>query len=153
MPSRGIPTIRYRAMKTFLRHGALALILGVCVSVQARSEPTLLRNVRGYTLVGDRLHRFTGLVFDLGKVVETGDSEVLHGKFPDARVIDGRGKTLLPGLIDAHGHVIDLGFQGVQIDLSGTESLREAQDSIAAYAKANPDRAWVLGGGWNRSEE
>ena len=137
-------------MKSFLRHGAMALVLGVCVSVQARSEPTLLRNVRGYTLAGDRLQRFTGLVFDLGKVVETGDAKALLREFPDAKVIDGGGKTLLPGLIDAHGHVIDLGFESTQIKLYDTESLAQAQAIVGAYAKANPDRAWLLGSGWNQ---
>ena len=68
-------------MKSFFRHGAMALVLGVCVSVQARSEPTLLMNVRGYTLAGDRLQTFSGFVFDFGKVVETGDSKALHRKF------------------------------------------------------------------------
>ena len=137
-------------MKSFLRHGAMALVLGVCVSVQARSEPTLLRNVRGYTLAGDRLQRFTGLVFDLGKVVETGDAKALHRKFPDAKVIDGGGKTLLPGLIDAHGHVIDLGFESAQIKLYDTESLAQAQAIVGEYAKSNPDRTWLLGSGWNQ---
>jgi len=65
-------------------------------------------------------------------------------------VIDGRGRTLLPGLIDAHGHVIDLGFEGVRINLTGSASLKEAQDRIKAYAAVNPDRPWALGGGWNQ---
>src|ERR1700688_1877817 len=152
LPHREFPAQldKIPAMKSFLRHGAMALVLGVCVSVQARSEPTLVMNVRGYTLAGDRLQRFTGLVFDLGKVLETGDAKALHRKFPDAKVIDGGGKTLLPGLIDAHGHVIELGFESTQIKLYDTESLAQAQAIVGAYAKANPDRAWLLGSGWNQ---
>ena len=137
-------------MNCLLKHGMLALVLGLVVSVQARGAPTLMENVQGYTLVGDRLLRFNGLVFELGKVVKTGDAEALHREFPNAKVIDGHGKTLLPGLIDAHGHVIDLGFENAQIKLYGTESLAAAQNRIGAYAKANPDRAWLLGGGWNQ---
>jgi predicted amidohydrolase YtcJ len=53
-------------------------------------------------------------------------------------------------MIDAHGHVIDLGFEGVRINLTGTATLKEAQDRIAAYAAANPDRLWLLGDGWNQ---
>jgi predicted amidohydrolase YtcJ len=128
----------------------LILAFAAAAALPARGAPTLMENVHGYTLVGDRLQTFTGFVFDLGKVVETGDSKALHRKFPDAGVIDGRGRTLLPGLIDAHGHVIDLGFEGVRINLTGTASLKEAQDRIAAYAAANPDRLWLLGDGWNQ---
>jgi predicted amidohydrolase YtcJ len=116
----------------------------------AQGTPQLMENIHGYTFAGDRLQTFTGLVFDRGKVVDAGDSKALHRKYSDAEVIDGRGKTLLPGLIDAHGHVIDLGFEGVRINLTGSTSLKEAQERIKAYFAANPDRPWALGGGWNQ---
>ena len=139
-------------MVHLLRYGALALVFGLAGAPQARSEATLLENIRGYTLVGDHLQQFTGLVFNLGKVVETGNAEVLRKEFPDARIIDGRDKVLLPGLIDAHGHVMDLGFETVRIKLSGTKSLGEAQARIRAYGNAHPERSWLLGGGWNQVE-
>src|SRR3546814_13193122 len=47
---------------------------------------------------------------------------------------DGKGKTLIPGLIDAHGHVMGLGFKLMLLDLSGTGSLAEAQAAIRKYA-------------------
>jgi predicted amidohydrolase YtcJ len=128
----------------------MTLVLGLAWSAQAGSAPTLMENVHGYTLAGDGLQRFTALVVNQGKVVATGDAQVLHRNFPDAQAIDGRGRTLLPGMIDAHGHVMDLGFEGVQIELSGTKSLRDAQERVRSYAHANPDRAWLLGGGWNQ---
>src|ERR1700733_13683147 len=137
-------------MQRILRYAALALILAAGVPGPARGAPMLLKNVRGYTLAGERLQHFTGLVFDQGKVVETGDADALHRSFPDAKVIDGGGKTLLPGLIDAHGHVLDLGFKATQIELYDTVSLAEAQARIGAYARANAHRAWLLGGGWNQ---
>jgi len=126
------------------------LVFGLAFLPQARSAPTLVDNVHGYTLVGQQLRQFDALVFDYGKVVRTGDTVVLQKAFPAARIIDGRGKTLLPGLIDAHGHVLDLGFENVRIQLSSTGSLPAAQDRIRVYAKSNPDRTWLLGDGWNQ---
>jgi predicted amidohydrolase YtcJ len=64
--------------------------------------------------------------------------------------VDGRGRTLLPGLIDAHGHIMGLGFSALQLDLTGTKSLSEVQARLKAYAKANPDARWILGRGWNQ---
>ena len=58
-----------------------------------------------------------------------------------------KGRVMLPGFIDSHGHVMDLGFRLLELDLSGTHSLAEAQARIAAYAAANPDHKWILGGG------
>ncbi len=128
----------------------MALLGGVAWTNVGYGLPTLLENVHGYTLVGTRLEQFTGLVFDSGKVIVTGAAPKLRRQFPRATRVDGHGKTLLPGLIDAHGHVIDLGFDSVRIQLTGSSSLTDAQARIRAYARANPDRAWLLGGGWNQ---
>jgi hypothetical protein len=100
--------------------------------------------------VGANLRPFTALAFDAGKILETGDTASLRSKYATAHVIEGHGETLIPGLIDAHGHVLDLGLESVQVQLTGTKSLREAQKKIRAYAKANPRRAWLVGGGWNQ---
>ena len=116
----------------------------------ASSAPTLVEHVQGYTLAGNRLQTFSGLVFDTGKVLEVGDSAKLRRKYADATRVDGQGKTLLPGLIDAHGHVFDLGQETVEIQLEDTQSLGEAQARIRTYAAANTQRPWLLGAGWNQ---
>ncbi len=70
-------------------------------------------------------------------------------KGPDFK-LDAGGKTLIPGLIDAHGHVMGLGMTFITLDLSDTRSLVEAQARIRAYAAANPGRKWIIGTGWNQ---
>lgn len=129
---------------------AVAAILALISPSPALAAPTLIKNVHGYTLAADQLQKFTGLVFDEGKVLVVGDAAALQGQYPAAHLIDGQGRTLLPGLIDAHGHVLDMGFQGVQIQLFGTTSLHEAQSKILSFAKSHPDSPWLLGGGWNQ---
>ena len=129
---------------------AVAAVLAFISPSLAHAAPTLIRNVHGYTLAGGNLQKFTGLVFDDGKVLVVGEAAALQGQYPAAHSIDGRGRTLLPGLIDAHGHVLDLGFEGVQIQLFGTTSLPEAQRKIQSFAKTHPDSPWLLGGGWNQ---
>src|SRR3546814_16548902 len=56
----------------------------------------------------------------------------------------------MPGIVDAHGHVMALGFRALTLDLSKASSLAEAQAMIAAYAQANPGRRWIIGAGWNQ---
>lgn len=63
--------------------------------------------------------------------------------------LDGGGKTLIPGLIDAHGHVMALGLTQVTLDLSDTRSLAEAQARIREYVAANSGRKWIIGRGWS----
>ena len=63
--------------------------------------------------------------------------------------LDGGGRTLIPGLIDSHGHVMALGLTQITLDLSGTRSLAEAQTKIREYVAANPGRKWIIGTGWD----
>ncbi|WP_245941966.1 amidohydrolase [Sphingomonas gilva] len=111
----------------------------------------LIDNVNGITLDEQgRVQRFTGLVIgDDGKVKALLDRRDKRPKELDWRE-DGRGQTLIPGLIDAHGHVLGLGFQATSLDLSGTKSLAEAQAAIKAWADANPSGSWIVGRGWNQ---
>ncbi len=125
---------------------ALALLL----ATPAHAD-TLVDNVDGITLDADgRVVRFTGLVIDddgrVARLLQRRDDR--PGR-PDFRK-DGRGAVLMPGLIDAHGHVMGLGFQAMLLDLSATRTLAEAQAAIRAYAAANPDLPWIMGRGWNQ---
>ncbi len=121
----------------------------------AAASPALadgwIDNVAGITLDAQgRVIRFTGLTITsdgrVGKLLQRGDKPPERATFRH----DGRGQVLLPGMIDAHGHVMDLGFGALALDLSGTRSLAEAQTRIANYARAHPDKRWITGGGWNQ---
>jgi predicted amidohydrolase YtcJ len=123
------------------------LVVAACASPAA---PILIGNVHGYTLDADGLQSFGALVFDQGKVLARGNERALRASYPQATRIDGHGSTLLPGLIDAHGHILAMGAAMTRIDLVGTASLAEAQRRVSAYALAHPDRPWLLGRGWNQ---
>lgn len=128
----------------------LAAVAAIALATPAMAD-TLIDNVDGLTLDADgREVRFTGLVIDddgrVARLLRRGDP---RPERPDFRR-DGGGQMLLPGLIDAHGHVMGLGFQLMLLDLSATRSLAEAQAAIAAYAAANPELPWIMGRGWNQ---
>ncbi len=97
----------------------MKIIFIVClffVSTSVLAAPSHIGNVKGYTLNNaGELIRFTNMVFDAGKVMAIGAQE-LRQKYPDATFIDGQNKVLLPGLIDAHGHVMGLGETLLQVD-------------------------------------
>jgi predicted amidohydrolase YtcJ len=133
-------------MKKFL---ALALL---AIASPAFADG-LVENVNGITLDKDgKIIRFTAmLVGKDGKVTQLLTSKEKLPKQLDFRH-DGRGATMLPGLIDAHGHVMGLGFQQLTLDLSATNSLAEAQAAIKAYGAKHPDRRWIIGRGWNQEK-
>jgi len=127
------------------------LIVLLAMTPGVRAADLLVNNVNGYTLDSHgKLRHFQALLVDQGKVVATGDGADLVKRAGAARVIDGHGKTLLPGLIDAHGHVLELGYARNSVDLTGTQSLDEALAKVKAYAAAHPEARWIRGGGWNQ---
>jgi predicted amidohydrolase YtcJ len=135
-------------MRRLMRKTALALAAALLASPALAD--TLVSNVNGIQVGADgKLHHFIGLIFDDQGKVRT----VLTGPPPPitfAHSVDGGGRTLLPGLIDAHGHVTELGFSALQLDLVGTSSLDDLQQRLRAYAAANPGTRWIIGRGWNQ---
>ena len=129
-----------------LRSAALALAL----LSSAADADTLVYNVKGVQVgAGGNLQRFGGLVIgDDGKIIELiRRTEDLNR--PIEHEVDGLGRTLLPGLIDAHGHVISLGLAALQLDLVGTTSIADLQDRLRAYA-GGVGPMWISGRGWNQ---
>jgi predicted amidohydrolase YtcJ len=136
-------------------HRILVSGLGA-VSALALAAPaladTLIDNVDGVTVGTDgKVQRFTGLVFDEeGKVVAV----LARGeKRPQVDYrLDGKGRVVVPGMIDAHAHVMNIGYGALTLDLTQTTSLEDALAKIKGFAEANPGRPWIIGRGWNQEK-
>lgn len=125
------------------------LAFAALISAPALAD-TLIDNVNGITVDRDgKVTRFESMVIDeQGRLLQ-----VLNRRERAPKVEyreDGRGRTVIPGFIDAHAHVMDIGLQALSLDLTGSKSLAEAQDRIRAYAAKFPDRPWIVGSGWNQ---
>lgn len=132
------------------KYSSLALLPAIALLAGTSNAETAVHNVNGYTSTADGIRQFSTLIIaDDGKIIATGDDE-LHEAYAHARQIDGAGKTLLPGLIDAHAHVYSLGLLKSNLDLTGSASVADAVAEIAAYARAKPQLRWILGRGWNQ---
>nr|WP_225446933.1 amidohydrolase [Streptacidiphilus sp. PB12-B1b] len=85
-----------------------------------------------------------------GRIVAVGaDHDVRHLIGARTEVVDLAGKLLLPGFQDAHVHPVLGGVTMRSCDLHHLETAQAYQDAVAAYAAAEPDRAWITGGGWS----
>ena len=67
---------------------------------------------------------------------------------PDTRVVDLKGRMLLPAFQDIHIHPVGSGMDALALDLVGMLTIEEYVPAIAAYADLNPDDPWILGSGW-----
>jgi predicted amidohydrolase YtcJ len=75
------------------------------------------------------------------------DSRAYRG--PKTQVMDLRGSTVLPGLVDSHTHVVGLGEAQSQVDLVGVTTEAEAVERVAAFARSVPKGQWIIGRGWD----
>ena len=130
---------------------SILVLAGLGVLGSAHAD-TVITNANGYTLnAKGELVQFSALAFDgKGRITAVGSNAEVTAKAKGARQVDMQGRTVLPGLIDAHGHVFGLGQQLTQLDLASTTSLDGAIKAIAGYAKANANHAWIRGRGWNQ---
>ncbi|MHA7817923.1 MAG: amidohydrolase [Pseudohaliea sp.] len=132
---------------------SLALFLLVLLAPFAGAAPgpvTVVENVTGYTLDDGELGRFAGLSFADGVVLALHATAAEAAAAPADRRVDGAGATLLPGLIDAHGHVAGHGKALATVRLGGAGSEAEAAARVAAFAAADPGAGWIEGSGWNQ---
>ena len=87
-----------------------------------------------------------------GRFVAVGtEAEVLAGRADWPR-LDLAGRTVTPGLIDAHAHLMGLGQALLQADLVGTTSKADIIERLAAFAETLPEGAWVTGRGWDQND-
>src|SRR5919112_944876 len=126
--------------------------LAIALFASAASADTLIDNVHGIQVGADgKLQRFRALTIgEDGKVRQLLQNPELIRLANITSHVDGGGRTLLPGLIDAHGHVMSLGLSAIQLDLVGTSSLADLQQRLRAYAAAHPNDPWITGRGWNQ---
>jgi predicted amidohydrolase YtcJ len=128
-----------------------ALALAAALLASPALADTLVSNVNGIQVGSDgKLQHFGSfLIGDDGRVKQMmAKLSPRMSKFD--RMINGEGRTVLPGLIDAHGHVMDLGTAVMIVQLTGTSSIADLQRRLRDYAAAHPDDAWIIGFGWNQ---
>ncbi len=138
-------TLRLSVIAVF----CVAFVGFACQSDQS-SKTTVIQNVTGYTFYDGDMMQFSALEFKGGKVVDV-YSDTTFTADASTEVIDGEGKVMLPGLIDAHAHVMGLGNMLMNVDLMGIKSLDSALTHIEEYASENPNLKWIEGRGWNHT--
>lgn len=129
---------------------AAALTILATLAASASPPDTILRNATFHTLDAKtpiaRAVAITG-----GKIAALGtETDILPLAGPETQIIDLGARTVIPGLIDAHGHLAGLGELSLGVmDLAGTKSYQEVLDRVGARIKESQPGAWIIGRGWD----
>ena len=115
----------------------------------AIAKATLITNIQGYTINGQNLESFSAIAFTDDKIDKIYSAKDALPSSNKITIIDGEGKTLIPGLIDSHGHILSYGLSLLRADLVNTISEQDAINKTLDYAKNNNGLTCIQGRGWN----
>ena len=125
--------------------------MALCAPLHAQ-EVTVLTAARIHTMDPARPTAHA-MAFDAdGRILAVGESDELRGRYPGAAHLDAPDSTVVPGLIDAHGHIGNLGLSLMRARLDGTRSRAEVVERLRAHARDLPDGDWLLGRGWDQND-
>jgi predicted amidohydrolase YtcJ len=130
---------------------ATLLSLAPAVLAAQRSADLVLTNGRIYTV--DVTHPTASALAVRGDRIVFVGSDVEARALTGAatRVIDLQGKTVIPGIIDAHAHLLGLGTSLRNVNLAGAASYAEVVSRVAAWARTVKPGEWILGRGWDQT--
>ena len=114
----------------------------------AGAADLVLKNGAIYTVDGSRTWAQAVAIRD-GHIVFVGSDKQLQGHIgASTRVVDLKGRMVLPAFQDAHIHPISAGLQANSCNLEGLKTAEEYTAAIRKYATSHPQEPWITGGGW-----
>lgn len=131
----------------------LILSIGVFFSCDNNSKEAadlLVINAKIYT-VDEEFSTAEAVAIKDGKFLAVGTSEELQEKYEATEVVDAAGKTILPGLIDAHAHFYGQGMNLQAVDLTETSSFEEVVNRIVEFQKQK-NSEFIIGRGWDQND-
>jgi hypothetical protein len=94
-----------------------------------------------------------GLVVEQGRVVALAGPDELRRALAGGGIVrELPGAVAVPGLTDAHAHLLGYGLGQRRAQLVGAENLAATLERVQAFAAAHPDDRWVLGRGWDQND-
>ncbi|MCJ8167427.1 amidohydrolase [Pontibacter sp. E15-1] len=145
-------------MTNTLRSFAAAILLGSaflggCAGRKADAEAAdlIVYNGNVYT-VNDSFDKAEAFAVKNGKIIAVGTSADIRAKYTAPETLDAEGRSVYPGLIDAHSHFYRYGLGLQSADLVGTASFKEVVQQLVAQRAKYPDADWLTGRGWDQND-
>ncbi len=131
------------------------VLLGFLVFLTSCQDPKeqadlIVLNANIYT-VDETFSKADAVAIKDGKFAMVGTAQEVQAAYSTGETIDVRGKTMIPGLIDAHCHFYGLGLTQQIVDLVGTQSYEEVLARVQSFQKQNPSN-FIRGRGWDQND-
>lgn len=134
-------------MKKLILFAALGIIFSCS---EKETVDTIVHNATIYA-VNDNFDSLESFALKDGKIADIGTFEELQQKYEVANFIDAKGKTIVPGFIDAHCHFYNLGLGENTVDLVGTKSFEEVMKRVITFQNER-NASFIIGRGWDQND-
>jgi len=126
-------------------------LLTASLPAQTPNADLLLLNARVVTM-NDKQPSAQAVAIHGERIVWVGNSDEGKKLYPSAHAMDLLGATVLPGLIDAHGHLINLGESLVRLNLKDIPTEKEIVEQVKHRSASAAPGEWILGWGWDEGK-
>ena len=134
----------------------LLIVLGLyllgCSSEPDNPAETLIINGNIYT-VNSSQPKAQAVAVKADTIMAVGSTEELMKlQGPQTKIIDLQGKTMSPGLIESHAHIMGMGYNQLNVDLMYVQSYDELVNMVSEAAEGMPPGTWIIGRGWHQDK-
>jgi len=143
--------VHIETMKNYI---FLSCLLSIFLITSCTNHPTadmIIHNGAIYTVAEGESAEAVVVIDD--RISFVGNTEeAMDWKGEETTIIDLKGQTMIPGLIESHGHLMGLGYSELNLDLMKVKSYEEMVEKVKeAVDKAEPGE-WILGRGWHQDK-
>lgn len=137
-------------MKNIYRIICAGIILITACGENETAE-LLIKNAKVVT-VDDKFSFAEAVAVKNGRIIFVGsDIEAMAYAGSSTQVIDAKGLTVLPGLIDAHAHLVSLGDQLLNLEITGCSSFEDMVEKVSDKVSESMPGEWIVGGRWDQT--
>ena len=128
----------------------LALLIIFSCQQDKEEADLIVTNANIYT-VDNAFGKAEAFAVKDGIIISVGSQKEIESTYKSADKINAEGKTIVPGLIDAHCHFLGLGFNQQKVDLVGTKSFEEVLKRVLDFQNERKNK-FVQGRGWDQND-
>jgi predicted amidohydrolase YtcJ len=139
-------------IKNLLRICLCLLLFTTIFSCQRKVKVDMIIHHANIYTVNSKFDKAEAFAIKDGLFVDVGSNDRILNLYDSENKIDLKGKAVFPGFSDAHCHFYGYGTTLQTADLLKTKSYDEVLERLVAFQKKNPEKAWLMGRGWDQND-
>lgn len=138
-------------MKLFFSSAIFSLSFFIISCSQPKMKADLIIINGTFLTLDERMPNAQAIAVSEGKIVGVGTNNEILSRFYSDKTIDVKNAFIVPGLVDGHGHVVELGVSLITLNLLGAKSPNAVAAAVREQALTAEPGTWIKGRGWDQN--